>query len=138
MRVPGTRRARLIILLSLAALAALIGWLLFARARALYRNIGPLVGAELERQLGREVSIGRIDTSHLGRVVLDRVAVAAEQRLSGGTLFRARRITLYYSLTDLIWFRTDVAGSIRRVIVEQPFLLVVREQNGQLNLQKLI
>src|SRR6266511_3401721 len=137
MRVPGTRRARLIILLSLAALAALIGWLLFVRARALYRNIGPLLVAELERQLGREVTIGRVDTSHPGRVVLDRVAVAAEQRLSGGTLFRARRITLSYSLNDLIWFRSDVAGSIRRVVVEQPFLMVVRDRNGQLNLLKL-
>src|SRR6476619_1476292 len=97
MRVPGTRRARLIILLSLAALAATIGWLLFLRARALYRNLGPLVVQELERQLGREVSIKRIDTSRPGRVVLEQIAVAAQKRISQGALFRAPRVVIRYS-----------------------------------------
>src|SRR5205809_2152167 len=106
MRVPGSRRARQVVLLSLAALVATIGWLLYARAQALYRNIGPLLVAELERQLGREVSIGKVITRPLGRVTLEQVAVASEQHLSEGALFRARRIVLHYSLQDILWFRT--------------------------------
>ena len=76
MRIPGKRRSRLIILLSRAALAVVVGLLLFARARALYGNLGPLVVQELQRQLGREVAIGHVDAHVPGQVVLDRVAVA--------------------------------------------------------------
>jgi autotransporter translocation and assembly factor TamB len=137
MRVPGTRRYRLILLLSLAALAVTMGALLYARARALYRNLGPLVVAEVQRQLGREVAIGRLDTHRFGRVVLEQIGVAAERRLSGGALFRARRIVIHYAWSDLLVLHPDVAGSITRVEIEQPFLLLVREPDGRLNLQKL-
>ena len=93
MRIPGTRRSRLVVLLSLAALAVVIGLLLFARARALYRNLGPLVVQELQRQLGREVAIGHIDVHQPGRVVLDQVAIAEGKRLSGGAMARAKRVS---------------------------------------------
>src|SRR5687768_6285358 len=106
MRIPGTRRARLIVFLALAALGVAVALLLVARARALYRNIGPLMVQELERQLGREVTIGRVDASRLGRVVLEQVAVAAEHRLAEGALFRSKRIVIRYSWLDLLWLRT--------------------------------
>src|SRR5438445_507851 len=97
MRIPGTRRSRLIVLLSLAALAVVIGLLLFARVRALYQNLGPLVVEELQRQLQREIAISRVDVHVPGRVELDQVAIAAGQRLSGGAIVRAKRVVLNYS-----------------------------------------
>src|SRR5918998_756386 len=133
MRFPGTRRARLIIFLSLIALLGAVGLFLYARARALYENIGPLLVAELERQLGREVAIGRVDAGRPGRVVLEDVALAEGQRLAGGSMFSARRIVINYSWLDLVWLRTDVAGSVRRVLVEDPFLLLIRNRAGRLN-----
>src|SRR5262245_24876157 len=97
MRLPATRRTRAMGLLVLSGLVVLVGLLLYARAMWLYRNIGPLLVAEIERQLGREVAVGRVDVHQPGRVVLERVAVAAEKKLAKGTLFRARRIVLDYS-----------------------------------------
>src|SRR5207244_13659767 len=100
MRIPGKRRSRLIILLSRAALAVVVGLLLFARARALYGNLGPLVVQELQRQLGREVAIGHVDAHVPGQVVLDRVAVAAGQRLAGWALVRAQ-----WAVYRSLWYR---------------------------------
>src|SRR5437763_14131521 len=126
MRIPGTRRSRLLILLSLGALAGVIGLLLFARARALYRNLGPLVVAQIQRQLGREVAIGRLDVHVPGRIVMDRVAVAANRRLAQGAMFRAKRVVLHYSWLDVIWFRSDILGSIGLIEIQEPSLLLVR------------
>src|SRR5438309_3111680 len=137
MQIPGTRRSRLLILLSLGALAGVIGLLLFARARALYRNLGPLVVAELQRQLGRDVAIGRLDVRMPGQIVMERVALAADRRLSQGAMFRANRIVLSYSWLDVIWFRTDVIGSLRRVEIEEPSLLLIRNRAGRFNVQDL-
>src|SRR5947209_4530284 len=137
MRIPGTRRSRLLTLLSLGALAVVAGLLLYARARALYRNLGPIVVAEIQRQLGREVAIGRLDVHRPGRIVMDRVAVAATRRLAQGAMFRARRVVLNYSWLDVIWFRTDVIGSIRRIEIQQPSLLLVRSRTGRFNVQDL-
>lgn len=137
MRLPGTRRSRLIVLLSLVALATSVGFWLFLRARALYRNLGPMVVAELQRQLGREVAIGRMDVHRLGRVVLDDVAVAAQKRLALGAMLRAKRITIRYSWLDILWFRTDIVGSIGRIDVDDPFLLLVRDPAGRWNVQQL-
>src|SRR5438128_1691726 len=137
MRLPGTRRSRLLTLLSLGALAVVAGLLLYARARALYRNLGPIMVAEIQRQLGREVAIGRLDVHRPGRIVMDRVAVAANRRLAQGALFRARRVVLSYSWLDVIWFRTDVIGSIRRIEIQQPSLLLARSRTGRFNVQDL-
>lgn len=137
MRIPGTRRSRLVVLLSLAALAVVLGLLLFARARALYRNLGPLVVQELQRQLGREVAIGHVDVHLPGHVVLDQVAIAAGKRLSGGAMARAKRVVLSYTWTSIFRLRPDIVGSIRRIDVESPSLLLVREPSGRLNVQDL-
>jgi hypothetical protein len=137
MRIPGTRRSRLVVLLSLAGLAVVIGLLLFARVRALYRNLGPLVVQELQRQLGREVAIGRVDVHVPGRVVMDQVAIAAGKRLSGGALARARQVVLTYSWSGIFSFHPDVVGSIRRIDIKDPSLLLVREPSGRFNVQDL-
>src|SRR3954447_13836510 len=138
MRIPGTRRSRLLILLALGALTVVVGLLLYARARALYRNLGPLVVAELQRQLGREVAIGRLDVHKPGRIVMDRVAVAANRRLAQGALLRAKRVVIRYSWLDVIWFRTDVIGSVRQIEIQEPSALLVRSRTGRFNVQDLI
>jgi hypothetical protein len=138
MRIPGTRRFRLTVLLSLAALAAVIGLLLFNRARALYRNLGPLVVQEIKRQLGREVAIGHIDVHVPGKVVLDDVAIAEGKRLASGVMVRAKRVILYYSWRSLLMFRPDLVGSIDRVEIQDPHLLLVRFASGRFNVQDLI
>src|SRR5262249_7369156 len=98
MRLPGVRRARGVALVLILATLGVLGCFAYRRVVSLYRNIGPILVDQLEKQLGREVHVGSVDASHPGRVVLGDVAVASGARIAQGTLFRAPRVVVYFRM----------------------------------------
>ncbi|HVK02982.1 MAG TPA: hypothetical protein VM490_05880 [Armatimonadaceae bacterium] len=123
------------------------------RLNAVLRQAAPLAEAELTRALGREVRIGALTPDLSVRTLLrdffrraslgvipvtaTDVAVAAGATFgSSPTLASARRAVAFVSIPKLIAGRTNEA--VERVLLEEPYLLLVRDRTGRLNLQDLI
>lgn len=83
----------------------------------------------LEKQLGREVSVGKVTGNVFGNISIDGISVAKEKNLSDGKLLDIRRIKAGYSLLSLLRWRF----TIRSVKISRPRLWLEIDENGELN-----
>ncbi len=96
---------------------------------------------QLERQLGKRIEVGRIESDFSGltpRVTLHQIVIGRDARSPLGALFQARWATLSLDAWGLISHRSTAIGSIRELHLEAPQLDVQRGQDGRWNLLELV
>lgn len=103
MRFPGTRRARLIILL---AFTAVMGGLWLAGREwvlRLQQSIVPTLLAQAEQALGRDIEVGTLDYSVPGLIVAKDLRVSQVPDFKAGTYLSASRVEVHYAPELYAW-----------------------------------
>jgi hypothetical protein len=140
------------VVLGLAAFGSLIGYLDKVLAKT-----APIASVEASRLLGRRIHIGGLDPAltvkslwtmirrpdTVGTLPITATNIEIgntkdEIRFAGSPLLgRIPKVTLFVSLPELL-NREDKTGVLKRVLVEEPELLVVRDPQGEWNLTKIV
>lgn len=98
MSSPGSRRALGLFLILLLASGFALWRVAQVRVQGMLRNLGPLLVAQAEAQLGREIEVRRIVTDQPGLVLLEGVEVArGADAAASGRFAAADRITVRYN-----------------------------------------
>lgn len=103
---------------------------------ALVRHANVIIAGELARQFKREVEVSSAQVGTLGKAVLRGVRVAKGKTLSTGEMVSAREVVVYYDWRALISGKG--AGSISRVAVFDPNVLLIRRRDGTFNIADLL
>ena len=101
----------------------------------LHSHLIPIAEAELARQYGHEIRIGRADLKP-GALVIGNLAVSNKATFAlgnGEATLTAKRVTVAYNLHSLLFDSGNAAHAIGDVTIEQPTLLVERFSNKQFN-----
>ncbi len=101
----------------------------------LHAHLIPIAEAELTRQYGHEIRIGRADLKP-GALVIGNLAVSNKATFAvgnGEASLTAKRVTVAYNLHSLIFDSGNAAHAIGDVTIEKPVLLVERLSNKQFN-----
>ena len=120
------------------ALAAALQWL--TGTGALLESTRARVVDEATRTLGREVQVDAIAGDPFRGVVLSGVRIGSPPQVAG-PLFAAPRVTVYFASGRLVRDlarRRGIAGSITRVVLERPLLILARDADGQWNYADLL
>jgi len=129
----------------LAVLLTLVGLLaatiLLVRSGILEEQLRRTVIRGLERALGREVAIQRIRGDPWRGIVLEDLRIAGGRTFREGTLLRVPRVLLTFDVEalfqDLLWGRGAVLPALRRIVLREPTLLLVRDKRGRWNVEAL-
>jgi len=127
--------------LPLLGLAAASGVYFVSVYHVLRAHLVPIAESELTRQFKHEVRIGQADFSRRGALVLTDIAVSNKATFAQGhgeAVLTARRLTVAYSLHDLLFDSGNAAHAIGDVTVDQPVVLVERLSKTQYNFSDLI
>lgn len=89
-----------------------------------------IVESLLEKQLHREVSVGKITGNVLRNITIDGISIAKHEKLSDGKLADIEEVIASYSLLSLLRFRFVIKG----VRISQPRIWLERGADGKLNL----
>lgn len=97
-----------------------------------------LTAQQLADALGRQVQLGPVTGLSLTGVETSGLAVAEGRVLAEGAVARADRLRLAFDLVGII--RGDVAPAVAigRVELERAWIHVIRDENGDLNLERLL
>ena len=102
----------------------------------LVRRANVVIAGELARQFKREVEISSAQVGTLGEAVLRGVRVAKGRTLSTGEMVSAREVIIYYDWRALISGKG--AGSVSKVVVFDPNVLLIRRRDGTFNIIDLL
>lgn len=92
---------------------------------------------ELSHRLNKEVKIGRVRITPLGTAILEDVRVASGKTFKSGTLITAQEIRIHYNWRAML-LKGRGAQSIRRIDINNSWLLLVRKRDGTFNIQELL
>ncbi len=130
--------ARAPVVLSLLLLAGLAGAFAYRAGRAALRDLDSVVAPQLAQMLGREVRVGRASVSGMNRIVIEDLAIADGASFQSGTLLKARRAVLRFSLAGLLRHRDAPTLAVASLRLENPDLLLVRQRSGDWNVASLL
>lgn len=137
-----TRQRRLIILIAtlLPLLAFLVAGVLFlvVQVQRTLQRIDVILVAELERQLQRDVEVGRVTVRPLGTLVVEDLHIAGRPDVDGDTFASADRVVVSYNIFDLILGRVAPIENISSVRVVRPSIFLQRDEEGQWNFRDLL
>ncbi|MFW6438334.1 MAG: hypothetical protein ACOCZ7_04895, partial [Armatimonadota bacterium] len=97
-----------------------------------------LVAQQLADTLDREVKLGPITDIRLDGVKVDSLAVAEDFYLTDGTLLSADSATIDFDLAGIARQEVAPAAGISSVRVENGWVHIVRDPQGDLNVERLI
>ncbi len=97
-----------------------------------------LVAQQLADTLDRQVQLGPITDISLEGVEAQRLAVADGFYLEDGLLARAERIVIAFDLIGILRQEVAPAAGISRVRIEDAWVHVVRDPQGELNVERLL
>ena len=133
--------ARLTVLLPLLAfLIAAVRYCLRLN-HLLLANLSPIAAAELTRQTGHEIHLGRIRYSLPGVLSVDNVAVSNRATFAqshGEALIRADQVTLHYSVNSLLFDSGNAGHALGDIVVDRPTALIVRLSATRFNFTDII
>jgi uncharacterized protein involved in outer membrane biogenesis len=118
-------------------LAVVLGIYAVGRLRHLMENAEVVLIPQLERQMGREVSIGAAHATLGGLVEIEDLRIADGPTFEAGTFLTVESATIEFSRTALLLRPADVAGSIRSIILNTPVVNLVRDEEGHWNIEDL-
>lgn len=99
------------------------------------RNLDGVVARALEQELGRPVRLRELDVLRPGRLHVAGLEVAAGPSFADGLLLSVPEMTARYRLVDMMLGRVDPLGSISRVDLSRPYILITRDKDSRINLQ---
>jgi len=104
-------------------------------------HLVPIAEAELTRQTGHEVRIGRADFGKRGVLILSDIAIANRATFAQGggeATLSARRLTVDYDFHTLVFDSGNAAHAIGDITLDQPSLLVERLSSTRFNFSDLL
>lgn len=125
----------LMVLVPLVFLALL---LIIGRRYVLQRvDVERIVRAEviprLEREIGRPIEIGRVESDWLSRVVIHDIVVGRDPASPAGALLQVRRATLDVDAVGLLMRRKAGLSAVSGVALESPQIDLRRDARGRIN-----
>jgi uncharacterized protein involved in outer membrane biogenesis len=108
----------------------LIGGYIFLRSSFFANRIRLMAESMLEKQLKREVSVGKLSGNIFRGVSVSGISIAKDSKLSDGKLLEVEEITADYSLLSLLRWRF----AIKSIRIVQPRIWIERNEEGKLNL----
>lgn len=108
----------------------LIGGYIFLRSSFFADRLRLMAESMLEKQLKREVSVGKLSGNIFRGVSVSGISIAKNDKLSAGKLLEVEEITADYSLLSLLRWRL----SIKSIRIVQPRIWIERDEEGKLNL----
>jgi uncharacterized protein YneF (UPF0154 family) len=149
-RKPGVRLARPIssrrqLALALTSVALLVllvlGVFIGRRYTQQKLNVESSIRAQLipalEKQLGKKVEVGRIESDYASRLVLHDVVIGRDSASPLGALFQAKTVTLHLSVVNLLLHQSEPLQAVSRVVLDAPQLDLQRDDKGLFNLSTL-
>ncbi|HEX8833486.1 MAG TPA: hypothetical protein VF719_04760, partial [Abditibacteriaceae bacterium] len=100
-------------------------------------NVQRRIIPQLEKELGVDIEIGRIESDYFSRVVLHDVVVGRNPKLPIGALLRAKTVYVNLDLIGLVQHRDDPLSALRSILIDAPQAYVQRDARGRLNWEKL-
>ncbi|MEA3401919.1 MAG: translocation/assembly module TamB domain-containing protein [Armatimonadota bacterium] len=97
-----------------------------------------LTAQQIADTLGRQVRLGPVSDLGLDGVEVTDLAVAGGTSLAEGAVMRADRIRIDFDLVGMARGEVAPAAGIDRVRVEGAWLHAIRDEAGELNLQKIL
>ncbi len=129
-------RKALLILLVLVVIVGIGAVYLAGQSRWARGQLRAVIAAQLAQRSGREVQVGSIEGNLLTGVVINKLAIAAGDRLAEGVVIAAERIQVDYNLFAILRGRAPLA-SVQRIAIERAYADVVRDRQGIINLTRI-
>lgn len=131
------RWTRLPVLLTLVLLAAWVCARVYRASHGMLRHLEQVVEPELERELGRDVEVGRVYVSGLRRVVVEDLVIPDGEAPESGALMRVPRASIDFGILELWRHRETPAAAISSIRIESPQLSLIRNESGEWNVTSL-
>ncbi len=119
-------------------LIALVAWTLVISSRLLTVELRQDAVSYLQQVLGRPVALGSVEGDLLHGIELRNLVITEPGGVSRGVAFSADRVRISFDLRNLLLRWRGGVGSIARVDLVNPFLVVRRNAEGAWNLADLI
>src|SRR5262249_32447892 len=116
--MPGRRRARLVVVLTLVALLGTSAFLVYRRVMRAVGAAAPMLASRLETELHRKVTIGAVDYRTPGVLHLRRVRIGG--RRPGVPLAEIEAVVIRYRWDALLRGTRDPVALVGRIELFQP------------------
>src|ERR1700730_8011027 len=120
---------RVLLMLALLAVIVIVAGAIYLRTDSFGRLLKGQVGNLLATSFRGEVTMGKIDTSIWGALIIHELSI----KNGGATIVRIRQIRLGYSLIPLLWHEARI-----EIIAVNPAINLERESDGEWNLMKAL
>src|ERR1700730_2180677 len=120
---------RVLLMLALLAVIVIVAGAIYIRTDSFGRLLKGQVGTLLATSFCGEVTMGKIDTSIWGALIIHELSI----KNGGATIVRIRQIRLGYSLIPLLWHEARI-----EITAVDPAINLQRESDGEWNLMKAL
>jgi autotransporter translocation and assembly factor TamB len=120
---------RVLLMLALLAVIVIVAGAIYLRTDSFGRLLKGQVGNLLATSFRGEVTVGEIDTSIWGALIIHALSI----KNGGATVVRIRQIELGYSLIPLLWHEARI-----EITAVDPAINLQRESDGEWNLMKAL
>jgi hypothetical protein len=93
---------------------------------------------QLEREIGKPIEVGRIETDWLSRIRIYDIVVGRDRRSPFGALLQAKSAQIYVDPIGLALGRLTPLEAMQGVVLDRPQVYLRRDERGRLNLLELI
>ena len=92
----------------------------------------------LEKQLGKKVEVGRVQTDYLNRVIIDDIVVGRDPNSPIGALIKIKRVSASIDIIRAALNSSDPLIALKSVTLTNPQLDLRRDKKGRLNILELV
>jgi hypothetical protein len=92
----------------------------------------------LEKQWGKPIEVGAIESSTFSRIVLRDVVIGRDKTSPLGAFFQTKSITISLNVMNLVLHRDNPLQAITRIALDAPQLDLRRDAHGQLNISRMM
>ena len=92
----------------------------------------------LEKQLGKKVEVGRVQTDYLNRVIIDDIVIGRDSTSPIGALIKIGRVSASIDFIRAALNSSDPLSALKSVTLTNPQLDLRRDSKGRLNVLELV
>lgn len=133
----GTKRKILFISLSIILLLGITAFIL-AKTGVFVKQFKNIIEIELTKALNREVTIEKIEGGVFDSIDLINVRVAAKKENNDGNIIVIEKVSVKYSLKDIIFNKKEIIDSLKGIELIRPSILLEKNDDGTWNIEEFI
>ncbi|MFH1824673.1 MAG: translocation/assembly module TamB domain-containing protein [Candidatus Firestonebacteria bacterium] len=129
---------KILIVLVSVFLILFLSIFILAKTGVLVKSFKNIIQSELSKALNREVTIESIEGGIFNNITLNKVRIASKKELKDGTIIVIEKLTINYSLKDIIFNKKSIIESIKSIQIKKPFINIEDTSSDSWNILEFI